>query len=694
MKEAVVYIVDASPSMNAPYPRDFNEKSKYKVKTEDGAGTEPSSSSSSSLHANTRLGCAKKRVQSMIADLMIQSKTNEVCVILLKTPGTSHHKIASSMDLEEEDPDSIPFPNLTELTNGVTRPSIDLLRKLQQVETCTTQEVLNLKGDFCDGIILAADALYERTYKKKYQRKIVLITDAEHDIVMDVNQILVVVDSLRSMDCRLEVIGMDFGSSAKYDEPAPAPVPSHGIKQEDQGEDDIQPNDDAVASDEETDVGSDQEDEDEDDDENGVNRVVYSVKEDREKLLVSLTEKTGGKVTAASTLQHLFEADGEKKIQMASKGKIELRIAPGLKVEAKKMILLKKENFPSLKTVAAMLDGTENRTVNANFAGAPLPDEKVASHDGILENANNIVVLDALGQETTLSTKQKVFAVNSLGQEMTVSTKQITSFVDEDEADRLVSDADRTTAVTYGASLIPMNAFDYEGLKKAADLPHIEILGYLGREEIPPGCIIGPPTAVSGHDSQQACALISGLAQALQRLNKVAICTYLKSKTSSGPVLGGLFALPEPDCLQPIHLVFLQLPFAGDVKQLEMRSFDEFFTDAETTSKSKACDAVIDALMLPDGVLESGKIPSPFLRSWKETVIKRALNPKAEVVAVRTFDKHDPMVTPPDVLERALPALDSFHESFPLVRKKEQGAEKKKGQKRKRALTYKDYLDE
>jgi hypothetical protein len=125
-----------------------------------------------------------------------------------------------------------------------------------------------------------------------------------------------------------------------------------------------------------------------------------------------------------------------------------------------------------------------------------------------------------------------------------------------------------------------------------------------------------------------------------------------------------------------------------------MRSFDEFFADAETASKSKACDAVIDSLMLPDNVLESGKIPSPFLRSWKETIMQRALDPTAEIVAVRTFDKQDPMVTPSDVLERAIPALDSFHESFPLVLKKDPVADKTKGQTRKRALTYKDYLDE
>jgi hypothetical protein len=142
MKDAVVFIIDASPSMNTQYPRDnFKETSKVQVKTEDGAGIESTLSSSSlspsTRHPNTRLGCAKKLVQSMIADLMVASITNEVCVILLKTLKTHHHKIAAGMDLEEEDFDSIPFPNLTELTNGVTRPSMDLLQWDHSSGGCT-----------------------------------------------------------------------------------------------------------------------------------------------------------------------------------------------------------------------------------------------------------------------------------------------------------------------------------------------------------------------------------------------------------------------------------------------------------------------------------------------------------------------------------------------------------------------------
>ena len=251
MKEAVVFILDASPSMNTPYPKDSPEEGTTTTTT-------------------TRLSCAKEAIESMLANLMLQSKQNEACVIVLKTRDTVHHKIAPGQDPEEE---AVPFRNLTELSNGVTKPTVDLLRRLNQVKT--EEDANDLQGDFCDGIILAADALFERTYKKKYQRKIVLLTDAEHKVVMDVPQILTVIDSLRSMDCRLEVLGLDFGMSAEYGEPASAETATK-IKQEDT--DEVMHD---HADEQEDDSGSETEDED---GEEETDKIIYSSKEDREKV--------------------------------------------------------------------------------------------------------------------------------------------------------------------------------------------------------------------------------------------------------------------------------------------------------------------------------------------------------------------------------------------------------------------------
>jgi len=179
-KEAVVFILDANPSMNAPYPSTSTSTSGNEQKNQ----------------PVTRLDCAKKALVAMISNLMLQTKTNEVSVIVCKTAETQHHKIAGNVDVELEYGDDVPFPNLTELTDGLVRPRVDLLRNITQIQTVQPPELAeSLRGDLCDAIILAADCHYEygrnstgKTFKR-FRRKIVLITDAEHEVVMDTTQV-------------------------------------------------------------------------------------------------------------------------------------------------------------------------------------------------------------------------------------------------------------------------------------------------------------------------------------------------------------------------------------------------------------------------------------------------------------------------------------------------------------------------
>jgi len=244
------------------------------------------------------------------------------------------------------------------------------------------------------------------------------------------------------------------------------------------------------------------------------------------------------------------------------------------------------------------------------------------------------------------------------------------------------------------STLIPMSAFDYEGLKLTELGPRMEILGYMERSKIPTVYLMGTPYFISGDESQKACAAISALAQALDRLDKVAICTLLKMKSSRQPHLGALFPLPEPELPHPIHLVFLRLPFAGEAKPFNMDSFEEYLAGEESVAKSKSCDDLIDSLMLPDDVLNPGEVPSPVIRSWNQTKVQRALDPKAEVVKVRP-SQDDRMVTPPEVLKCAEPAMKAFEASFPLSKPMNAKDKKKaaKGRNGRKIVTHKDYLD-
>lgn len=637
MKEAVVFIVDANPSMNLPYPQDT-------VKAENESGL---------VAKMTRLECAKQALVSMISELMLKSKTNEVSVIVCKTALTQNHRIAAGVDLEELG-DDFPYLNLTELTPGVVRPNAELLRRILEIETMSTDAAKNLRvrGSICDALILAADALYERGTKYVFQRKIVLITDAEHDVVLDsvrMKEMLVVIDQLRAMNCRLEVIGLEFASSAVYDEPASK------IKHEDleDVEGGIAGNNkkaklevEGIAVKEEHDSDTEDGSSDGIDDVFDIDKpVTYSSKGDREKLLISLTEKTGGEVIAAFTLQQVLDANRGKRIQTSVRTKFEFRVAPGLAFEARYFLMMSKQGFPTLNSKVVLVDDDSGEVMN-----------------------------------------------DDLGEEMTGKIQKADLFVDEDNPDDIVDEDSRTKAIMFGSTLVPMSQFDYEGLKPSEMGARMEILGYMERENIPAAYVSGPPSCITGHDSQRACAAISALAQALEQLKKVAIATFYKRSTSARPVLVALFPLTEPEYPHPIRLVVLQIPFDGEVKKLDLDSLEDFLGggDEQAANKSKVCDDLIESLMLPDGVLCSGQVPSPLLRSFNQTKVKRAMDPKAPIVKVRPTDD-DRMVTPPEVMHRAESAMEAFEAAFPIETKSTEKATAK-GQNGKKILTYKDFL--
>ena len=79
-KEAVVFILDANLSMNAPYP------------PHDGAADTGLKSNGDSHHIeSTRLSQAKDAVLSSIIDYMWRSKSHEAGVVILKAGVTHHH---------------------------------------------------------------------------------------------------------------------------------------------------------------------------------------------------------------------------------------------------------------------------------------------------------------------------------------------------------------------------------------------------------------------------------------------------------------------------------------------------------------------------------------------------------------------------------------------------------------------------
>ena len=346
-KEAVVFILDASPSMNTLYP------------------STRSNDISSSATASTRFSCAKQAIEAMICDLILKSKTNEVMVLVLKTPHTQHHLCC---DQQVKD-GTAAYPHITRLDNvrnendqnddlnisGVTKPTIHLIRELRKVEVTQIKEGTKLfdGGDFCEGLIVAADAIFRRTQKLKFRRRIVIFTDAAHETNMigrseEMNR---VIGGLRDMNCSLEVVGLDFTQSAEFDKPF-----------------DITSNNKSNTS--SRDVSNteafDNDCEESLDDE----QYKALVKRENEALLIGIARLTSGSVTAASTMHEMLATTSGKRIPKSTQNKAWLKIAPSIEVVVQFSLMLSEQKRNSLKTEAVLLDvdGRMKKDSNGNSA--------------------------------------------------------------------------------------------------------------------------------------------------------------------------------------------------------------------------------------------------------------------------------------------------------------------------------------
>ena len=571
-KEAVVFLLDSSPSMNLAYP----------------------------THAttSTRLSSAKTALEGMLSNLMIQSKTNESAVIVLKTKLTDHQL------------DNVDFPNLRILGNGtITRPTVELLREVRTIESTVGKDEMNdIRGDVCDGIIVAADALRRRTFGKKYTRRIVIFTDASHALVIDQEQILRVVDSLREMQCQLSVIGLDFTESAEFENALQVKNQQYnaGESINDSNSDDNM-EEDSVTRDGNELGGEESGDEEEE-------PSQKEIKRDTERFLVGLARLTGGSVQAATSMQVLLDSTLGKRIPKSTRRKCDFHVAPGITLECRFSLLLSRASLPSLKKEAKIFDDDQN----------PI--------------------------------------TNGIGELITSEIKISTEHFDPDNPDIGLSESQRTKAFKFGDDLVPIGSFDLDALMHRSPVS-VQVLGYTKQDTIPQSLMMGPPFGLSGAESRRSCAGIAALSQAMQELHFAAICTFVKTKDSD-PLLGALFPLFEVGTQYTYRLIFIQLPFAGDVQRTSTVPLDDFCEEA----KMKVCDDLIDSMMLPSDTLESTSIANPSLRSFHRTVVNKAIDPEASVVSARLAPPDDLMSTPTDILNAAKTQLYEFRKMFPLER--------------------------
>jgi Ku70/Ku80 beta-barrel domain len=404
--------------------------------------------------------------------------------------------------------------------------------------------------------------------------------------------------------------------------------------------------------------------------------VYYEEIEDRERLLASIAEKTGGSVASIASMQELLDAKAGKRRRYAVRNKFDLHVGPGLTVSVRKIKLMSKLYAPKMKH---QILGTEDE-------------------DGNLEEGKKV-------SELWYRKKQDEDGIDEDDEDDRQAEKIGDHFYANAEAE------EQASAIRYGRDLIPVGDFENQGLK-AFDLscgyeddtynpktPNVHIFGYANRDSVHQRYMIGPPNLLFGEDSKQACTVVAALAQTLSKLDMIALGTY-KATKSSKPTLAALYPFEAEDRVPPTRLMLFELPWDDDVKKLHFHGFtevlegenDETQSEAdERTKKQQACDKLVDAMMLDSDTICSEKIPSPFHTAFHKTILQRAVRgQEAGLVNVRG-DAFDKIVVPSSVLGKAKPALAEFRSSFPLRKKKVKKIAKGRG--KKGMATYTDHLD-
>ncbi|RLN97043.1 hypothetical protein BBJ28_00010821 [Nothophytophthora sp. Chile5] len=106
-----------------------------------------------------------------------------------------------------------------QVVSSIDTPTIQMCKKLQGLKPASGSETkarqfsvitaVVIQVDILDGFIVALDLLFRRTDGKKYEKRLMVITDAAAKIA-DAGDLEAVVQMLQNMDIKLQVIGLDF----------------------------------------------------------------------------------------------------------------------------------------------------------------------------------------------------------------------------------------------------------------------------------------------------------------------------------------------------------------------------------------------------------------------------------------------------------------------------------------------------
>jgi len=149
------------------------------------------------LDVGTRFDAAKQAVQSILSQKMLFRKKDEVSVIMYGAEETLN-------ELHQEGEEEYKHVQVLAHLDEVTLPLMEKVRNMQPASKIT-------KTDMLDGIIVALDLIARRTEKKKYDKRLVIITDAATKMT-NPSDIFDVVEMIKSMEVKVQTMLVIFDS--------------------------------------------------------------------------------------------------------------------------------------------------------------------------------------------------------------------------------------------------------------------------------------------------------------------------------------------------------------------------------------------------------------------------------------------------------------------------------------------------
>ncbi|DBA04493.1 TPA: hypothetical protein N0F65_011041 [Lagenidium giganteum] len=298
---------------------------------------------------HTRFDAAVAAVNMLVQQKVCRARTVLV-VALLALIFRAGESIETRNQLNEEQGEG-EYSNVSVLS-AIDTPTLHMCNVLKQLRPTADPAV---KVDILDGLIVALDLLFRRTDNKKYEKRLLVITDAASRI-HDASDVGSVVEMIQSMDVKLQIVGIDFTHSTE-----------NTVKKEEDGSDDV------TVKTEEPPRTTPAE-------------MADEIKVENEKMLVSVAREVNGEVQSASRRMQLLSQGMKKTVALVTKFRGNLEVGSDFGIPIFCYLKTKVATLPTLAKESQTSYEKETMgkvKMDRRYTNPQNPDEDVAPEEQV-----------------------------------------------------------------------------------------------------------------------------------------------------------------------------------------------------------------------------------------------------------------------------------------------------------------------